>query len=125
MVGEVSGWVSEIKSCRGTLDLNDSSLKDDDKGIFKTLAGIKSDMHSMHRLIPFILDLLIGVKCLTVYYYCNRSGYFSTKGFEGWIMTRQGTNKLYTYCTASIVTVTDINTGKLTATIIMPHTIWT
>ena len=37
-------------------------------------------------------------------------------------MKRQGTN---TYYTASVVTVTDINTKKLTATIYHTHMLWT
>ena len=47
-----------------------------------------------------------GTKCsadhVTVYYYCNRSGYFSSKGDSKCHLKSQGSSKLNTYCTSSI-----------------------
>ena len=62
-----------------------------------------------------------GRKGTTDYYYCNRSGYFNTKSKGLRNIKSQGSNKLDTYCTASITVTTDILTGQLTATICHTH----
>ena len=58
-----------------------------------------------------------GSKSNTTYYYCNRSGYFNSKGKGKRKLKTQGTNKLNTYCTATITTKKDDNTGIITAAI--------
>ena len=40
-----------------------------------------------------------------IYYYCNRSGYFNSKGLQHRSIKCQGTSKIDTYCTAGIVLV--------------------
>jgi hypothetical protein len=62
-----------------------------------------------------------GAKGLKTYYYCNRSGYFSTKGKGVRTIKSQGTNKLDTYCTASIITNKCKTTGILAVYICHTH----
>ena len=63
----------------------------------------------------------IGSKSNTTYYYCNRSGYFNSKGKGKRKLKTQGRNKLNTYCTATITTKKDDNTGIITAIICHSH----
>lgn len=43
------------------------------------------------------------VDSTTTYYYCNRSGYFTSRGGQKRHLKAQGSSKLDTYCIASIV----------------------
>ena len=45
------------------------------------------------------------------YYYCNRSGYFRSKGKGEHHTKSQGSSKLNTYCTAAMKATTDSKTG--------------
>ena len=62
-----------------------------------------------------------GTKGSTQYFYCNRSGYFSSKGKGKRNIKSQGSNKLNTYCTASITVTTDNNTGQILVTTCHTH----
>lgn len=64
---------------------------------------------------------LLHSKGIIIYYYCNRSGYFNSKGRGCRRLKSQGTNKLNTYCTATITTKMDDQMGQITATICHSH----
>ena len=42
-----------------------------------------------------------------IYYYCNRSGYFQSKGTGQRHIKTQGTSKINSYCTASLTVIRD------------------
>ena len=44
-----------------------------------------------------------AVDLTTTYYYCNRSGYFTSRGGQKRHLKSQGSSNLDTYCTAAIV----------------------
>lgn len=62
-----------------------------------------------------------GTKGCMQYYYCNRSGYFNTRGKGMRNIKSQGTSKLNTYCTATITTTTDNKTGEVYVTVCHTH----
>ena len=47
-----------------------------------------------------------SARASTTYFYCNRSGYFDSRGTGKRVLKSQGTSKLNGYCTASMTTIT-------------------
>lgn len=57
----------------------------------------------------------------TVYYYCNRSGFFNSKGAGRCHIKSQGSSKLNAHCTAAITATTKIPGTELRVSVCKTH----